>query len=56
MNTSPHDFRLIVTLLAGFAIGIHVAVLLHEFGHALGSLLSGTPMDDIEMLAPLPTG
>jgi hypothetical protein len=51
-----NDLRRIVTLFAGFIIGMHSAVLLHEFGHALGYWLSGGTVTRIVMEAPLPAG
>ena len=52
----PNDVRRIATLFAGFVIGMHVAVLLHEFGHALGFWISGGTVARIVMQAPLPAG
>ena len=51
-----NDVRRIVILFAGFAFGIHVAVFLHECGHALGGWLSGGVVVDFVMQAPLPAG
>jgi hypothetical protein len=51
-----HDFRKIMTLLAGFVIGIHIAVVLHELGHALGCILDGGYVSAIVMKTPLPAG
>lgn len=50
------DLRRILTLFAGFTIAIHVAVLLHEFGHAFGYWCSGGTVSAIVMEAPLPAG
>jgi len=56
--TSPPtaSFRLALTLFAGFALGMHVAVLLHEVGHALGLWASGHHVEAIRMFAPIPAG
>ena len=46
------DVRRILTLFAGFAIGIHVAVFLHELGHAIGVWIAGGHVNAIIMHAP----
>ena len=51
-----NNIRMILTLFAGFAIGIHIAVFLHELGHALGYWISGGSVIAIVMNAPAPTG
>src|SRR5262249_42182532 len=51
-----NDFRRTLTLFAGFLIGIHIAVFLHELGHALGTWIGGGHVSAIVMLAPLPAG
>lgn len=51
-----NNVRRIVTLFAGFVIGMHAAVLLHEFGHVLGFWYSGGTVVRIVMQAPLPAG
>jgi hypothetical protein len=51
-----HELRKVLTLFAGFAIGIHIAVFLHELGHALGYWISGGSVIAIVMNAPAPTG
>src|SRR6185295_14358987 len=57
MTPSPLTYvRIVLTLLFGFALGMHVAALLHELGHALGARLSGAPVDAIEIWAPMPAG
>ncbi len=48
--------RAALTLLAGFFIGIHLAVGVHEVGHALGSLVSGVKVHAIVMFTPFPAG
>jgi hypothetical protein len=48
--------RTIVILLAAFLLGMHLAVIAHEIGHALGILLGGGHVDKIIMLTPLPAG
>jgi hypothetical protein len=50
------DARRMLTLLVGFALGIHAGVLLHELGHALGALLAGGQVTAVVMQAPLPVG
>ena len=50
------NFRKVVLLFIGFTIGMHVAVFLHELGHALGIWLSGGTVTAIVMEAPLPIG
>lgn len=51
-----NDVRNVLTLFAGFLIGMHLAVFLHELGHALGYWLSGGHVVAIVMQAPLPAG
>lgn len=51
-----NNIRIILTLFAGFAIAIHIAVFLHELGHALGYWISGGSVIAIVMEAPAPTG
>jgi hypothetical protein len=51
-----NDFRRVLTMFAGFIIGMHTAVFFHELGHALGYLLSGGTVTAIVMQAPLPAG
>jgi hypothetical protein len=50
------DVRRVLTLFAGFTIGMHIAVFLHELGHALGYSLKGGRVTAIVMLSPLPAG
>jgi hypothetical protein len=50
------DLRRVLTLFAGFLIGMHVAVFLHELGHALGHWIGGGRVTVIVMQAPLPAG
>jgi hypothetical protein len=50
------NLRHVLTLFAGFAIGIHVAVFLHELGHALGYWVSGGIVTRLVMEAPAPVG
>ena len=49
--TLLNNVRQIVTLFAGVVIGMHAAVLLHEFGHALGFWFSGGTVVRIVMQA-----
>jgi hypothetical protein len=56
MGRAIAEFRTMVTLFAGFAIGIHIAVFAHEMGHALGYWVSGGSVSAIVMEAPAPTG
>lgn len=51
-----NNIRIILTLFAGFAIAIHIAVFLHELGHAFGYWISGGAVTAIVMEAPAPTG
>lgn len=48
--------RRVLTILAGFVLAIHVAVLFHELGHAMGYWVAGGRVTGIVMLAPLPAG
>jgi hypothetical protein len=48
--------RAALNLFAGFLIAMHIAVLLHEVGHALGSLASGRSVMGIFMFTPFPAG
>lgn len=57
MKTSLiNDVRHVLTLLAGFAFGMHLAVLLHELGHALGHWVGGGHVTAFVMQSPLPAG
>lgn len=56
MKNMLNNVRHILTLLAGYAVGIHVAVMLHELGHAFGALVSGGRVTGVHMGAPLPFG
>jgi len=51
-----NDVRRVLTLLAGFTIGMHVANFLHELGHALGCWLSGGRVTAIVIQSPMPAG
>ena len=48
--------RIAAILFAGFLVSMHLAVLAHELGHALGILFGGGRVERIEMLTPLPAG
>ncbi len=55
-NDGADPVRAGLNLFAGFLIAMHLAVFLHEAGHALGSLMAGRRVLGIVMFTPFPAG